>query len=152
MLRIQKAPDLEKLTQFLCLDSSVDYYAQFQQFRKMLKSKPIDLFMNCDKREKGSVPISQLLREVAKEVGGNQPQFWLRLLDIRKTGTIDNFMFVYSLLNDADLNAFVASQKERAKLIRVSFDNHELEILTLLALRMKSFNMRPSDWYKMIAK
>ena len=54
-------------------------------------------------------------------------------------------------MNEDDINAFVSNQRERAKIIKCPC-NHELEMLTLLALRMKALDMKPSDWYKMIAK
>jgi len=54
-------------------------------------------------------------------------------------------------MNEDDIYSFASNQREKAKIIK-SGSSHELELLTLLALRMKALDMRPSDWYKMIAK
>jgi hypothetical protein len=65
---------------------------------------------------------------------------------------IDNFSFVYALISADDIAVFSSDEKQRAKLHRCSPMKNDLEILSLLAFRLKSFNMRPMNWFQMIQK
>jgi hypothetical protein len=74
----------------------------------------------------------------------------LRLLDYHNTGFVDSFQFVYALMNERDLGMLCADNKLRSLI--VSHSTHDLEVLSLLALRMNSLGMKPSYWFKMMTK
>jgi hypothetical protein len=73
-------------------------------------------------------------------------------MDYDRTYYIDAFTLIYSLLTQEDIGMFGIEEKRRQVLLKMPMPKNDLEVITLLAFRMKSYDMKPSHWYQMIPR